>query len=326
MSPLWLPPLAALMSAGTCGIYLLLARRWQLLDHPNHRSSHRAPTPHGGGLGILLSLVAVVGLASLWSPWSLAYLWLLGLALALTALGVLDDLLRLSVTLRFSVYALCCLAAAQLLLAPLGAVAWWWLLPATVALLWMLNLYNFMDGIDGIAGIQCFMACCAAALLAFVYRGAGEYALFCLLLGFCHLGFLLWNFPPARLFMGDAGSVPTGFLLGGLALLGEVSGALPAAVWLVLLACFLVDASWTLMRRVARGDRVTEAHREHLYQRLSRRWGSHLAVDFALLAVLGLWLVPLAWAVQTFEQYQLFLVTLAYLPLLICMAKSADLT
>jgi len=108
--------------------------------------------------------------------------------------------------------------------------------------------------------------------------------------------------------------------------LGEVSGALPAAIWLVLLAGFISDASYTLLRRLLRSERITQAHREHLYQRLSRRWHSHLAVDLALLAVIALWLFPLAWAVLTFEQYRLFLVILAYLLPLIYMAKSADFT
>nr|WP_241263383.1 glycosyltransferase family 4 protein [Parahaliea mediterranea] len=324
---LWLPPLAALLAVAACGAYLKLARHWQLLDHPNHRSSHSLPTPHGGGVPLLLSLaVAVLAAGGFGVAWSAELRWLLGFALALMALGVLDDLVGLSVRLRFAVYALCCLVAAALLMAPLGPLAWWLLLPVGFALLWGLNLFNFMDGIDGIAAIQCFMASCAAALLAFFHTGAGEYALFCLLLGFCHLGFLAWNFPPARLFMGDAGSVPTGFLLGALAVLGEVSGALSAATWLVLLAAFVADASYTLLRRLLRGERITEAHREHLYQRLSRRWHSHLAVDLALLATMALWLFPLAWAVQTFEQYRLFLVILAYLPPLIYMAKSADFT
>lgn len=316
-----------MLSALACGTYLRLARRRQWLDHPNHRSSHQLPTPHGAGVPILLSLALVAGLAWLVGvAWSAALGWMLLLALLLMLLGVVDDVRELSVRRRFAVYALCCLVMAWLLLAPLESADWWVLLPVTLALLWGLNLYNFMDGIDGIAAIQCFMACGAAALLALFYSGAQDYALFCLLLACCQLGFLAWNFPPAKLFMGDAGSIPTGFLLGALAVYGEVSGALPAAAWLVLLACFLTDASCTLLRRLLRGDNITEAHREHLYQRLSRRWHSHLAVDVALLAVLGLWLFPLAWAVQTFEQYQLFLVILAYLPLLICMAKSGDMT
>jgi len=152
MTLLWLPLLAALLTVAACGAYLKLARRWQLLDHPNHRSSHSLPTPHGGGVAILLGLAAAVGVAGWFGvAWSAELLGLLGVALALMALGVLDDLVGLSVRLRFAVYALCCLAVAAFLMVPLGALAWWLLLPVGLILLWGLNLYNFMDGIDGIA-------------------------------------------------------------------------------------------------------------------------------------------------------------------------------
>ena len=121
--------------------------------------------------------------------------------------------------------------------------------------------------------------------------------------------------------MGDAGSVPLGFLLGGLALHGAGSGALPPACWLVLLAGFVTDASWTLMVRWLRGAPLLEAHREHAYQRLSRHWHSHAAVDFLLLALNALWLFPIAWTIWRWPEFQLLLVILAYLPLLLGMAK-----
>ncbi|WP_157976748.1 glycosyl transferase [Parahaliea mediterranea] len=264
--------------------------------------------------------------ATLGVEWPAAVGWLLGFALFLMLLGVVDDVRGLSVRLRFALYGLCCLGVVVALAAPPKGGHWWLVLPAVLALLWGLNLYNFMDGIDGLAALQCFFAAGAAGLLAWVYGGASQYALFCGLLAAAHLGFLLWNFPPARLFMGDAGSIPTGFLLGGLWLWGSIDGALAPEVWLILLAVFLTDATWTLIRRLLRGDNVLQAHREHLYQRLSRHWGSHLSVDFAFIAVLSLWLFPLAWLLQTNQEYSLFLVTLAYSPLLICMAKTTDMT
>ena len=154
------------------------------------------------------------------------------------------------------------------------------------------------------------------------YRGAdGQYALFCLLLAAAHLGFLLWNWPPARLFMGDGGSVPTGFLMAGLALLGAVQGQLNPLCWLILLAPFVTDATGTLLWRMATRQPFTQPHRLHAYQRLSRHWGSHQAVDMLLLALNGLWLAPLAWAVEIWPKYGFLLVILAYLPLLAGMAK-----
>lgn len=320
--------LAAFGSALGCWAYLALARRWQILDRPNERSSHTAPTPHGGGAPLLLAFALAVLVATPeGTSWQSGFVVLLVLALFLMILGVLDDLRGLSVFLRFACYGACCLLAAWLILPGQGGANGVALLVlCAVCLLWSLNLYNFMDGIDGIAAIQCFLACASAGLLAFVGSGDQQYALYCALLASAHLGFLVWNWPPARLFMGDAGSVPTGFLLAGLALLGQVSGVLPAACWLILLAVFVTDASWTLCWRLWDGQRIFDAHRLHAYQRLSRHWQSHLTVDFGLVAINACWLFPLAWAAQANPQWQLFLVILAYLPLVLAMAKLRRLT
>jgi glycosyltransferase WbpL len=315
-----------LASIALCGAYLRLARRWQILDTPNERSSHQRPTPHGGGAALLLAFtLGLVLAAAVYEPWGQAYIVLASLALVLMVLGIADDLLGLSVRLRFAIYGLCCLVtAAALLPLPLLAHAsldGLLLLLVALAILWLVNLYNFMDGIDGIAATQCFLACAGAALLSWGTGGGTAYPLFCLLLGLSHLGFLVWNWPPAKLFMGDAGSVPTGFLLAGLALLGAVQGQLNALCWLVLLAAFITDASWTLLWRIASGQNFTQPHRLHAYQRLSVRWKSHLAVDLLLLVITALWLFPLAAAVQIYPDYAFLLVILAYLPLLLGMAK-----
>jgi len=320
-----------LLSAFLCGLYLPLARRWQLLDTPGERSSHRRPTPHGGGVPLVLAFSVGLLLAAWWyGNWASPYVHLALAAVFLMVLGVIDDLRGLSVRLRFAIYSLLCLLVAATLLPPVLATPAAWsgaLLGGMVALgmLWSLNLYNFMDGIDGIAAMQCIVACCSAALLSWGSGGGERYALFCLILAASHGGFLLWNWPPARLFMGDAGSVPTGFLLAGLALVGAVQGQLNPLCWLVLLAVFITDASWTLVWRIATGQPFTQPHRLHAYQRLSRYWDSHLAVDMLLLAVNALWLLPLAWAVQVQPDYGVILVILAYLPLLWGMAKIAKL-
>jgi Fuc2NAc and GlcNAc transferase len=183
-----------------------------------------------------------------------------------------------------------------------------------------------MDGIDGIAAIQCIIACVCIALLVFGGGGDQRYVLFCLLLAAAQLGFLLFNWPPARLFMGDAGSIPTGFLLAALALLGWAEGIIAPACWLILGAVFITDASWTLCRRLLQGKRITEAHREHAYQRLARYWGSHLLVDLLLLAINALWLFPLAWLATLWPGQGWILVILAYLPLAVAMARIRNLT
>jgi Fuc2NAc and GlcNAc transferase len=323
VTALWL---TLLCSALFCGLYLLLARRWQILDRPNARSSHSLPTPHGGGVPLFLAFGAGLWCAAfMYGPWDRAYMTLAGMAGFLVLLGVLDDLRGLPVRLRFICYGLCCLLASASLLQGVQADSMLWrgvlVVVSAFILLWSLNLYNFMDGIDGIAATQCIVACCSVALLSWLTGGGQDYALFCLLLAAAHLGFLLWNWPPARLFMGDAGSVPSGFLLAGLALLGAVQGQINPLCWVILLALFITDASWTLVWRMCSGQSFTQPHRLHAYQRLSRRWDSHLAVDMLILAGNALWLFPLAWAAQIWPGYGLILVILAYLPLGWGMAK-----
>jgi Fuc2NAc and GlcNAc transferase len=319
--------LTLLASVVLCGLYQRLARRWHILDRPNARSSHQLPTPHGGGLPLFSALLlGLVTAMLLGPPLPGVYLGMTGMALLLVGTGVVDDLRGLSVRARFVVYGLCCAVSAVLLLPPAdnlySAVT---VVVAAVALLWMLNLYNFMDGIDGIAALQCIQAAFSAALLSWFFAADADYALYCLLLAAAHTGFLVWNWPPARLFMGDAGSVPTGYLLGALALLGAVQGVLPIEVWLILLAPFIVDASYTLGWRVLTGQPFIQPHRLHAYQRLSRHWGGHLPVDMALIAVHAAWLFPLALTLVLWPRFRVLLVILAYLPLLIGVAKARKL-
>jgi glycosyltransferase WbpL len=317
--------LTLLVSALYCGVYLKLAHRWQVLDHPNERSSHQRPTPHGGGLPMMLAFLSGLACAALLgTQWSPVYLSLAAGAVFLMLLGLLDDLRSLAVRSRLALYSLVCVSSVVLLLDPFAVASPMILGLAVIAafgLLWMLNLYNFMDGIDGIAGVQCFLACCSVALLSWLGGGDVQYALFCLLLAAAHVGFLVWNWPPARLFMGDAGSVPTGYLLGALALAGAVGGQLNLGAWLILLAAFITDTSYTLIKRMLTGQPFTSPHREHAYQRLSRQWGGHLPVDLAVIALNGLWLFPLAWTSTLWPKFSILLVILAYLPLLAGMAK-----
>ncbi len=315
-----------LLSVLFCGLYQRFARAWQFLDAPNERSSHLHPTPNGGGVALLSAFtLGLLFSTSLYGAWDESFVTLTVAALVLMVLGVIDDLRGLSVRLRLVVYSLVCLSVAAVLLHGVhaesilcGGVL---VILAALALLWALNLYNFMDGIDGIAALQTVLACCGAALLSWGTGHGAHYATFCLLLAAAHGGFLVWNYPPARLFMGDAGSVPTGFLLAALALVGSLQGLLNPLCWFVLLAAFITDSTWTLVWRVGSGQAFTQPHRLHAYQRLSRYWVSHAKVDMLLLAINILWLLPLASAVQIWPDHSLFLVILAYLPLLCGMAK-----
>jgi Fuc2NAc and GlcNAc transferase len=310
-----------------------------MLDVPNERSSHSSATPSGGGIALMIALLLGVSVAA-WGAvdWRADLLGLAAIAGALAILGLVDDLRGVSIQARLLWYALASLLASWLLLSPLlageeiaavsapGLVAMAAVAVVALAILWLLNLYNFMDGIDGIAALQAILACLAAALLSWGQGGSTGYALFCLLLAAAHAGFLIWNVPPARLFMGDAGSVPTGFLLAGLAVAGWRQGVLDPLCWLVLLAAFITDATWTLLRRMTGGEPFTQPHRSHAYQRLSRHWRSHLKVDLLLLAINLLWLLPLACAIQLWPENAPILVILAYVPLCCGMAKVGGMT
>jgi Fuc2NAc and GlcNAc transferase len=312
-----------LCSALGCGLYLLLARRLRMVDVPNQRSAHTEATPHGGGVGIYAGLVCGWALAGiLASPWPGLYTGGLALAGPLVLLGVLDDRFGLPVGARLAAYALVCVLAA---VSVLGASPAWLVAVGALYALWLVNLYNFMDGIDGIAATEALFAALAAAGLGWLGSADGHYIVFCLLLAAACAGFLPWNWAPARLFMGDAGSVAIGFLLAALSLLGEASGALSLSVWLILLAVFIGDASATLLWRLVRGERVTEAHSRHLYQRLARHWRSHRRVVLVMAAYNLFWLLPLAAVAQQLPGAAPAALLAAYLPLLAAVWKAGKL-
>jgi len=315
-----LPMLAALVC---CGVYLALARRWQILDLPNERSAHTQPTPHGGGVGLFLGLV--VGMAAvslLGQPWPWLIWQLLLAAAVLVIVGAIDDNRGLPVGVRFSLYTLVSLTVTGLLLWPARS---WLLLPAAIYLLWMMNLFNFMDGIDGIAVSETIFVCLAVAALVTWRGGDASYALLCLLIAGAALGFLYWNWSPARLFLGDAGSISLGFLLAALSLQGQVSGVMPLVCWLILMAVFIADASGTLLRRALKGETVTQAHSSHLYQRLARRWQSHSRVVWLMLVYNIIWLLPLTMVALAWNQWQWVALIAAYLPLLLAQLKAGKI-
>lgn len=191
---------------------------------------------------------------------------------------------------------------------------------AAVYLVWMLNLYNFMDGIDGIASVEAICACLGACLL---YGLDGQPGLMWapLLLAMAVGGFLIWNFPPARIFMGDAGSGFLGIVLGAFSLQAANVDSRWFWVWVILLGVFIVDATFTLLRRLARGDKVYEAHRSHAYQYASRQYGRHLPVTVAVLLINVFWLLPLAFSVIHFGMDGALATVVAYVPLLVVALK-----
>jgi len=297
-----------------------------LIDVPNARSSHSVPTPRGGGVSIVVVMVAALaGLAQcgyVGAPLALA---LLGAGAVVAMLGFADDhghiaarwrLLGHFVAAGWAVFWLGGLP--ELFVFGFAAdFGWFGHLVALVFLVWLLNLYNFMDGIDGIASIEALCAC-AGALLCYAAAGVlwsplGYVEAF---LGLAVAGFVCWNFPRARIFMGDAGS---GFL-GIVAAILIVSAAWAAPQllwsWLILLGVFVVDATFTLLRRLLRGEAIHQPHRSHAYQIAARRWNRHSLVTLAVAALNLMWLTPLAVWVAVGGVDGALATLLAYVPLL----------
>ncbi len=302
MTLYWFLPLVALVSLLLTWVLRRYALSRSLMDIPNARSSHTVPTPRGGGVAIVLSFLLVLPLLA-WQggvSWSVA-LALLGAGGCVAIVGFLDDHGHIAARWRLLAH----FSAAIWSLFWLGGLpplqvagfsvdlGWFGHIAAAFYLVWLLNLYNFMDGIDGIAGVEAVTVCVGGALL-YMALGMSSMALLPLLLAAASAGFLFWNFPPAKIFMGDAGSGFLGLVLGILSL--QAAWAAPQLLWswLVLLAVFIVDATFTLLRRLLRGDKVYEAHRSHAYQYASRRYGRHLPVTLAVLAINLCWLLPLA--------------------------------
>jgi len=300
------PALAFLLAClGTRVLVGVLTRR-AILDRPNERSSHSVPVPRGGGLAVVAAvaagwiwLLAVDGAgdgaggADLWRR-----LVPLAAALALGAISFVDDLRSLGAGVRLGVQALAVAAGLWALdgRGALAAVAPAWIdLPLTaLGWLWFVNLYNFMDGIDGITGTETVSIGVGLAGLAFLGIAPAEVAPAAALLVAAAVGFLVWNWHPARIFLGDVGSVPLGYLLGFLLVGLAGTGIVGLVAALLLPLVYVVDATLTLGRRVARGENPAQAHREHVYQRAVIAGASHSAVCLRI-AVANAALVALAW-------------------------------
>jgi Fuc2NAc and GlcNAc transferase len=280
------------------------AVRLKLVAIPNHRSSHHTPTPTGGGLAIVLAGTLSALPLLLTAPTLALPVLLAGFGMA--AMGYVDD--RKALSPRHKLAAQVLLSALALAPVPLDTVAASLgvvapdLVLFAIALfavaLWV-NLYNFMDGIDGLAGSEAVAVLLGATLLALLQQpaAAGTPLLWWMAgVAVASAGFLVFNWAPARIFMGDTGSTWLGLMIAILALATVSVGWLTAWQWLILVALFLADSLATLGRRALRGQPLWRAHREHAYQHLARRWGRHDRVTLLYLAIDVLVLLPLAGA------------------------------
>lgn len=301
----------------------------RVIDIPNERSSHTKPTPRGGGVAIVVSFLSSLPLLAISGSvdWSVVYgVGFSGLGVAV--LGFLDDHGHVAARWRLMGH----FAAAVWIVFWIGGLpvvsvfgrlwdaGWLGYVLTALYLVWLLNLYNFMDGIDGIASVEAIFVAVGGASLYFV-TGHVALAGMPVLLACAVAGFLCWNFPPAKIFMGDAGSGFLGVVLGAMAL--QAAWVAPQLLWswLILLGVFIVDASLALLRRLVRGERVYEAHRSHAYQWAARQFGKHLPVTLSVLGLNVCWLYPVAWFVAVGKLDGVIGIIIAYIPLMLLALK-----
>ena len=318
--------LVAVLSAGV----IRYGPRFGLLDTPVARSAHVAPKPLGGGAALaapyFLCVIWFVASAAI-SESALAYLG----CLFIVVLGFSDDRWQLSSKVRLPVQFIVSLAAVRAIGVDSVDFGFFSLsepltlsLLAVLSLVWLCNLTNFMDGIDGIAASQLLVTSLSCVvLLVGLDAAAGESGehdvvlTLSVVLAASAAGFLLWNWSPASLFMGDAGSGFIGFALGLLALESLVTQRMSVWSWVLLLGVFIADTAVTLLVRIIRGERWCEGHSQHAYQILSRRLNSHPRVVGGVILINICWLLPLAWVAGILPHYGVLFATIGLAPLLL---------
>ncbi|MFP6559968.1 glycosyltransferase family 4 protein [Paraburkholderia sp. B3] len=299
-------------------LWLLLATglAWRLAtDVPNHRSLHTRPTPRIGGWGI----VPVCVVALLWCAPSL---WLIALAaVGLALMSQIDDRRGLSARVRFTAH----LAAVVVLLALYPTAYGWWLVAGVgFVMLWLINLYNFMDGADGLAGGMALFGFGAYATAASISaQSSPALEISGAAVAGAALGFLLFNFHPAKLFLGDAGSIPLGFLAGALGYWGWREGTWPLWFPAIVFSPFIADASVTLLKRLLRGEKFWQAHREHYYQRMVRSGVGHARTAIYWYVVMLAGIIVALWALRR-PVWQQWAILAAWYGVLACLGAVID--
>lgn len=329
---MWLPA-TALVAFGVTYLARRYALARQVLDMPNERSAHTSPTPRGGGIGIIVPVLA--GVTLLAAGGLLDYrvaVAMCGAGILVALVGFFDDHRSVEVHWRLLVHAVGVIWAViwlggapaveiggrSLELGVAGDIV------AVIGVMWLLNLYNFMDGTDGIAGIEAVTVGAVAALLYLRHANAGFEWMPPALLAAAALGFLWWNWPPSRIFMGDGGSGFVGLMFGLMAVRSAQISPRLIWVWLILLGVFITDATLTLMRRVWQGHKPQEAHSDHTYQRAARAAKAHQPVALGTGAINLLWLAPVAAAVNEGWVSPVLGLAAAYAPLIWIVIRVGD--
>ena len=305
-----------------------LIRRYALkinhLDIPNERSSHSIATPRGGGLSIVIIFIVGVGLTDLLPTNTV--IAIIGAGTLVAGIGFWDDqdhiaarwrLLSHFIAAFWTLFWLGGLPEFQLLGFSINA-DWIGMIIVAFLLVWLLNLFNFIDGIDGIASSEAIFVSCAGAYFSWLY-GLESIAFILLILASSTTGFLFLNWSPAKIFMGDIGSSFLGLMFGVIAYVSLLEG-MSVWIWLILLAVFLVDSGATLLIRILNGEKWYEAHCSHAYQHAARKWG-HKRVTISMTIINLLWLFPLAIFVYLKPDIGLWITLLAYMPLFLVALK-----
>lgn len=308
---------------GTLGYVLtkcliVYAHKNHLLDVANHRSSHTNATPRIGGLSFVL-LISICGLTyTLLNGTTNLIFYTLAPAALVALTGLVDDIRGISRTKRFAIYFFCSLIALGNL-AGINDYSYPGIifrgLILSLSLSWLTNLFNFMDGIDGIAASESIFVLAALAIFAYL-QGFSGLSYFLMLSIAPIIGFLILNWQPAKIFMGDIGSTFLGCFIGCICLYAIHLKTITIFSAIILLGCFIVDASWTLAYRVCTGQKWYQAHRSHNYQILSRKYNSHQKVSLLYSGVNLCWLFPLALAANYWKEYGLLITTISLLPLI----------
>jgi UDP-N-acetylmuramyl pentapeptide phosphotransferase/UDP-N-acetylglucosamine-1-phosphate transferase len=323
---------AFLISAGVTYILCRLGTRFTVLDHPNERSLHTRPVPRGGGLAIVLAAVLTSAVGSYFTTLPSEFFILGAAGLVVAVISFIDDQRALSATIRIATHML---AAAVVVYAgyrvPHDLLPGYALAstgPVSIALtmlfvVWMTNLYNFMDGMDGFAG----------GMAVFGFGGLAIFGVLAdhVVFGWANAivaaaagGYLFFNFPPARIFMGDVGSALLGFLAAAFTLWGGRDGVVPFWAALLLFSPFIVDATYTILRRAARGERIWEAHRSHIYQRLVQCGWGHRRTVLAEYVLMAACLLTAVWAARRALVVQQFVIAtwaIVYATLILAVAR-----
>jgi len=297
-----------------------------LLDIPNERSSHTVVTPRGGGLAIVITFLAAMLLLFVMDELEQnIMLGLLGAGFLVALTGFIDDHRHIAARWRLLMHFL----SAGWILYQLGGLpplqvfgntldlVWFADLLSVLYLVWLLNLYNFMDGIDGIAGVEAVTVCLGGIVLFLLAGSPGVTYIVPALLLSAVVGFLFWNFPSAKIFMGDVGSGFLGLILGALSIQAAWIEPDLFWAWLILLGVFIVDGTVTLIRRIIRKEKFYEAHCSHAYQHASRQLKSHMRVTISIGLINMVWLFPVAVLVSMQYLDGVSGLIIAYTPLII---------